>query len=72
MGTLKCYEWIQDESGNKTSTAQGLVVNGVILGEPLEIDDDPNTAEFNDSMFPNGRVENVDGVAVVTPHEEVE
>lgn len=54
MGTLRCYEWIENEDGTKTSAAQGLVVNGVLLGEPLEIDGDPNTAEFDDSMFPNG------------------
>ena len=71
MGTLKCYEWIETESGTKTSAVEGLVYNGVILGIPLEIDGDPNTAEYDDSMFPNGRVENVDGIAVVTPDEEV-
>ena len=76
MGTLKCFEWIEtdnmDGTVTKTSAVEGLVYNGVILGQPLEIDGDPNTAEFDDSMFPNGRVENVDGVAVVTPDEEVE
>ena len=71
MGTLKCYEWIETEDGTKISAVEGLVYNGVILGQPLEIDGDPNTAEYDDSMFPNGRVENVDGVAVVTPDEEV-
>jgi hypothetical protein len=71
MGTLKCYEWIETESGTQISAVEGLVYNGVILGVPLEIDGDPNTAEFDDSMFPNGRVENVDGIAVVTPDEEV-
>jgi hypothetical protein len=72
MGLLKCYEWIVDvEAGTKISAAEGLIYNGVILGIPLEIDGDPDTAEFDDSMFPNGRVENVDGIAVVTPDEEV-
>ena len=75
MGTLKCFEWIEtdnmDGTVTKTSAVEGLVYNGVILGQPLEIDGDPNTAEFDDSMFPNGRVENVDGIAVVTPDEEV-
>lgn len=71
MGTLKCYEWIENEDGTKISAVEGLVYNGVILGIPLEIDGDPNTAEYDDSMFPNGRVENVDGIAVVTPDEEV-
>jgi hypothetical protein len=54
MGTLRCYEWIENEDGTKTSAAQGLVINGVLLGEPLEIDGDPATAEFDDSMFPQG------------------
>lgn len=71
MGLLKCYEWIENEDGTKTSAVEGLIYNGVILGIPLEIDGDPNTAEYDDSMFPNGRVENIDGIAVVTPDEEV-
>ena len=66
MGTLRCYEWIENEDGTLTSAAQGLIVNGVILGEPLEIDGDPNTAEFDDSMFPNGII---DGELVVVPDE---
>ena len=74
MGMLKCTEWItvHDDQGNivsVTSAAQGLVVNGVILGQPLEIDGDPNTAEFDDSMFPNGTI---DGQGNITPDEEVE
>ena len=72
MGMLKCFEWIEvfDDEGNlvsKTSAAQGLVVNGVLLGEPLEIDGDPATAEFDDSMFPTGVVY-PDGTVV--PDEE--
>jgi hypothetical protein len=54
VGTLRCYEWIENEDGTKTSAAQGLVVNGVLLGEPLELDLDPLTAEFDDGMFPQG------------------
>lgn len=61
MGTLRCYEWIEvfDDEGNlieKRSAAQGLVVNEVILGNPLEIDGDPATAEFDDGMFPSGKI----------------
>jgi len=56
MGTLRCYEWIEHEDGTKTCAAQGLVINGVLLGEPLELDLDPLTAEFDDSLFPNGIV----------------
>jgi hypothetical protein len=68
MGTLRCFEWIIDEDGNKTSAAQGLVVNGVILGQPVELDGDPASAEFDDSMFPNGII---DANGTITPDEEV-
>jgi hypothetical protein len=68
MGTLRCFEWIIDEDGNKTSAAQGLVVNGVILGQPVELDGDPASAEFDDSMFPNGII---DADGTITPDEEV-
>jgi hypothetical protein len=64
MGTLLCYEWIENEDGTKTSAAQGLVVNGVILGEPVEIDGDPSTAEFDHLAFPNGII---DGQGNITP-----
>lgn len=69
MGTLRCYEWIENEDGTKTSAAQGLVVNGVLLGEPLEIDGDPATAEFDDGAFPNGEIL-ADGTII--PDEEQE
>jgi hypothetical protein len=73
MGMLKCYEWIDvfDDEGNlveKKSAAQGLVVNGVLLGEPLEIDGDPATAEFDDSAFPNGTI---DGQGNITVDEQI-
>lgn len=68
MGTLRCYDWIENEDGTKTSAAQGLIVNGVILGEPLEIDGDPNSAEFDDSMFPNGIIK-ADGTIIVDDNE---
>lgn len=68
MGTLRCYEWIVDpETGEKRSAVQGLTFNGVLLGEPLEIDGDPLTAEFDDSMFPNGVI---DAEGYITPDEE--
>lgn len=69
MGTLRCYEWITHEDGTKTSAVQGMVVNGVILGEPLEIDGDPNSAEYDDSMFCNGII---DAQGNITPDEEQE
>ena len=72
MGMLKCYEWVVDvEAGTKISAAEGLIYNGVILGIPLELDLDPLTAEFDDSMFPNGVVKNVNGEAVVIPDSDV-
>jgi hypothetical protein len=67
VGTLRCNEWIENEDGTKTSAAQGLVVNGVLLGEPLELDGNPATAEFDDSMFPNGEIL-ADGTII--PNEE--
>jgi hypothetical protein len=71
MGTLRSYdiEVVTDEFGNETKVylAQGLVVNGVLLGEPIEIDGDPSTAEWDDSAFPNGTI---DRAGIVTPDEE--
>lgn len=69
MGTLRCYDWIENEDGTKTSAVEGMVINGVILGQPLEIDGDPNSAEYDDSMFPNGIIDK-DGK--ITPDEPVE
>jgi hypothetical protein len=66
MGTLRCYQWIENEDGTRISAAQGLTVNGVILGEPLEIDGDPATAEFDHPAFPNGVI---DGNGNITPDE---
>jgi hypothetical protein len=68
MGTLRSYDIeIDPETGAKTYLAQGLVVNGVLLGEPIEIDGDPGSAEWDDSAFPNGTI---DGAGIVTPDEE--
>ena len=58
MGTLRAFdpEIIINEDGTETIVwlEQGMVVNGVILGEPVELDGNPLTAEWDDSMFPNG------------------
>ena len=71
MGTLRSYdiEIVTDEFGNETKVylAQGLVVNGVLLGEPIELDNNPLTAEWDDSAFPNGTI---DRAGIVTPDEE--
>jgi len=73
--TLRCYEWIEvfDDEGNlieKKSAAQGLVVNGVLLGEPLEIDGNPSTAEFDDSAFVQGIIL-ADGTIIPDEDDEV-
>ena len=59
MGTLRSL----------TTDPTGHTVNGVLLGEPVELDGDPSTYEWDDSAFPNGTVEVVDGKIVVTPDE---
>jgi hypothetical protein len=71
MGRIRSYdiEVVTDEFGNETKVylAQGLVVNGVLLGEPIEKDNNPLTAEWDDSAFPNGTI---DRAGIVTPDEE--
>ena len=71
MGTLRSYdiEIVTDEMGNETKIylAQGLVVNGILLGEPLELDGDPGSAEWDDLALPNGTI---DRAGIVTPDEE--
>ena len=71
MGTLRSYdiEIVTDEMGNETKIylAQGLVVNGILLGEPLELDGDSGSAEWDDSALPNGTI---DRAGIITPDEE--
>jgi hypothetical protein len=55
MGTLR-----------STTDHSGLTVNGVLLGEPVEIDGNPETYEWDDSAFPNGEI---DADGNVTPDE---
>lgn len=59
MGTLR----------STTPDPTGHTVNGVLLGEPVELDGDPSTFEWDDSALPNGACEVVDGELVVTPDE---
>jgi hypothetical protein len=59
MGTLRAL----------TIDPQGYEFNGVTLGEPVELDDDPATFEWDDSRFPNGLCEVIDGELIVTPDE---
>lgn len=56
MGTLRAL----------TIDPQGYVYNGVTLGEPVELDDDPSTFEWDDGKFPNGVCEVIDGELIVT------
>ena len=60
MGVLRAFdpEIIVNEDGSETIVwpQQGMVVNGVLLGDPVELDNDPLTAEWDDSMFPNGTI----------------
>lgn len=69
MGTLRCYEWIENEDGSLTSAIQSHEYNEVLLGEPIEIDGDPNSAEYDHQLFPNGVAELVDDEVIVTPDE---
>lgn len=70
MGTLRSSQVIENEDGTFTPAVKGHAYNGVTLGEPVELDGDPATFEFDDSAFPNGTVELVDGELVVAVDEE--
>jgi hypothetical protein len=71
MGRLRSYdiEVVTDEMGNETKNilAQGMTVNGILLGEPIELDGDPGSAEWDDSALPNGTI---DRAGIITPDEE--
>ena len=55
---------------SRTSEPTGYVCNGVLLGEPVEIDGNPDTFEWDDAAFPNGACHIQDGTLVVIPDEE--
>lgn len=61
MGTLRAL----------TIDPQGYEFNGVTLGEPVELDDDPSTFEWDDSRFPNGECFVVDDELIVVVDEEL-
>jgi len=42
----------------------GMVVNGITLGSPVELDDDPSTYEWDDHRIPSGTID-ADGVITV-------
>ena len=35
----------------------GMVVNGITLGSPVELDDDPSTYEWDDHRIPSGTID---------------
>ena len=39
-----------------TTDLTGLVVDGVTLGDPVELDDDPTTWEWDDHRIPTGEI----------------
>lgn len=59
MGTLRAL----------TIEPQGYEFHGVTLGEPVELDDDPCPFEWDDSRFPNGVCEVIDGKLIVIVDE---
>jgi hypothetical protein len=54
MGTLRSH----------TNWSHQLTVNNVELGDPVELDDDPTTWEWDDPALPNGII---DAEGNVTP-----
>ena len=60
MGTLRSF----------SAEPTGYVYNGVILGHPVTLDDDPHTFEWDDGMFPTGTANVIDGELVVVPDPE--
>lgn len=71
MGTLKSTQVTTTDEGTYP-TCQGYEYNGVLLGQPVELDGDPATYEWDDSAFPNGTCEVIDGELVVTADESEE
>lgn len=62
MGTLRSL----------TDEPTGYIYDGVILGQPVDLDDDPQTFEWNDGVFPYGTANVIDGELVVVPDEPAE
>jgi hypothetical protein len=57
MGTLRSH----------TDWSHHMTVNDVELGDPVELDDDPATFEWDDSRIPNGEIL-ADGTIVIDDH----
>ena len=47
MGTLRSL----------TNWSWQMSVNGVMLGDPVELDSDPHTFEWDDARIPNGTID---------------
>lgn len=61
MGTLR----------STTTDPQGHTFNGVLLGNPVEIDGNPPTFEWDDASFPNGTATVDDGrLSVANDNED--
>lgn len=58
MGTLR-----------STKDLTGYTYNDVILGDPVEVDGDPTTFEWDDSLFPTGVASLKNGAVVVVVDE---
>jgi hypothetical protein len=39
-----------------TTDHTGLVIDGVVLGDPVEFDNDPTTFEWDDHRIPTGEI----------------
>lgn len=57
MGRLVSTDVIEVEEGIFIPAAKGLIVNDVILGDPVELDGDLKTYEWDDSKLPNGIID---------------
>lgn len=47
MGTLRSH----------TDWSFQLTINGCLLGDPVELDDDPTTWEWDDPLLPTGEID---------------
>jgi hypothetical protein len=57
MGTLRS---LTDHSG--------MTVNGILLGSPVELDDDPLTFEWDDHRIPSGEIDADGNITVDVAH----
>lgn len=59
MGTLKSH----------TNWSHEMTYNGCELGDPVELDGDPATWEWDDSLLPNGWIDADGNVTVDDPSD---